>query len=102
MSQKTLLERADNEQAHVEDTLRSEQLIFSFEHLTPECTCSGKTCNKCHTKKCHLAFAPDKRKKDGRYWDCRTCTSIRQAAYRRAHPEKQCINFHNYRASQEQ
>lgn len=102
MDHRSSLERAGDELAHIEDTLRSELLIFPFEHLTPDCSCRGKTCSKCHLKQCHLAFPSDKRKRDGLYSYCRECRTLARAQHRHTHPEMECVKFHNYRARQKQ
>ncbi len=66
--------RQDDEVIHIEDTLRSEVLLFiEFEHITNDCTCSGKRCPHCNQWKCRGAFGINRIQKDGLQPYCRTC-----------------------------
>jgi 5-methylcytosine-specific restriction endonuclease McrA len=91
----------NDEIAHVEDTLRSESLIFGFEHTIDGCTCNGKVCSKCHKRKCCRAFVHDKRRSDGLYGHCNACRKPARDKYRQVHPEFVYVSKHNSRARKE-
>ncbi len=69
--------RQDDEVIHIEDTLRSEVLSFiEFEHITSDCTCSGKRCPHCAQWKCRGAFGINRAQKDGLQPYCRACRAL--------------------------
>ncbi len=72
----------------------------TLEHLVEGCTCSGKICYRCRQKKCSHAFPRDRRQRDGRYWNCRTCCSEYRAKRRQTHSDAVCVIEHNTRARQ--
>src|SRR6266496_5592842 len=69
--------RQDDEVLHIEGAFRSEVPSYiEFEHVTGDCTCSGKHCPHCKQWKCREAFGINRIQKDGLQPYCRTCRAL--------------------------
>lgn len=66
-----------------------------MEHLSNECQCTGKSCKRCQTMKCHLAF----RMRKGKYLHsyCRPCDTERIKEWKKEHPEQAKMIERRYR-----
>ncbi len=53
-----------------------EVLLLDFEHVTGDCTCSGKRCPHCKQRKCLGAFGINRIQKDGLHPYCRACRAL--------------------------
>jgi hypothetical protein len=69
--------RQDDEVHHIEGAFRSEvPSSIEFEHVTGDCTCSGKRCPHCKQWKCREAFGINRIQKDGLQPYCCTCRAL--------------------------
>jgi Recombination endonuclease VII len=65
-----------------------------FEHVAPDCDCSGKHCHKCDQILCIQGYNRNRSRKSGRQDECRECEHKYLKRYRQTHGVANRQKFH--------